>query len=207
MSNRTPDQLLSIYQLSDFYEMDEEHRQSFAALSIHPDFDPAHKLFAASTLGVSQWTRPAIDQLLNRLPHRWTNAQRDWLAKVTVNGYPCHLRLAELMCRIYNNRLVVATVGADVEKHDACRSHEKCVEAWTIAWRNGFLPHWLHPTTPCTEASAQQLLAAAHLDMSATCRALTQTKIDTFLANSPESKWKDELADSIVTGSTTFFAV
>lgn len=198
LSYRPPGQLLNILRLAKYYEMDQEVQLCEAALGAHPQFDPAHKLYSSLETKLTDWRRPAISSLLNVGIQNLSVEQQQWLLRFHLDGLPFFCALAQLAARIKAHRVEVALVGMNTSAATGCMHHHRCKTNWRITWTEGFLPHYLHPTAPCTESEARDMLMNVRIaDMSDACysRMLRNLLEAEHAPLTLEDKWTDNLAE------------
>ncbi|EJD49458.1 hypothetical protein AURDEDRAFT_161566 [Auricularia subglabra TFB-10046 SS5] len=178
ISELEPLALLAIYKLTDYYQMEKEQQRCLQTLSSMAAFDPAHKLLASHEFKVHEWRRPAVDALLRLGVDNFSPEQKRRLHGFNVHGLPAYCLIAQLSARIARHRLQVAEGYAEPLQNDNCVRHDVCTEIWQDAWRNGFLPHWLHSSSPCTENDVLDMVNSVTLPrMHAFCLRDTREKL------------------------------
>lgn len=178
MADRSPEELLAIFKLTHFYQMHDEHALCHAALTNHPNFDPAHKLLSAQNLAIAEWREPALRALLHIGTDKLTAEQKVWLHSFELEGHAFYVVLAETTYSMLRHRLQVAERFVKPLQDDTCVQHERCITNWGTAWTRGFLPHWLHSSKGCTEEAAIAMLKATSITMFAPCRLTTLVKLE-----------------------------
>ncbi|KZV95417.1 hypothetical protein EXIGLDRAFT_766225 [Exidia glandulosa HHB12029] len=163
MSEREPRELLAIFKLTSYFDMHEDHSLAYDALTAHPNFDPAYKLLSGHKLKIPEWRDPALRALLSIGTDKLSAQQKEWLHGFEVDGQAFYLTLAELRAWLFRNRLEITETYAQCQKHVTCRSHALCESTWSRIW-TGFVRHWLHSSSGCSEERAREILRAADID-------------------------------------------
>ncbi|KZV88529.1 hypothetical protein EXIGLDRAFT_772642 [Exidia glandulosa HHB12029] len=160
MIERSPVELLAIYKLTDYFQMHDDHNLCFNALTVHPDFDPALKLYSAQIHNMKEWREPAVAALLTIGTDNLSSEQKQWLHAFNVDGEPFYCLLAEKRFYLLRKRIELAEENAECVQHESCNKlrHVACTTTWRDFWAFGVIPHWLNSAEPCTEAHVRKIL-------------------------------------------------